>query len=39
VAEAVWKVPVLRLRAWRAPLDGRLRAGSVASLVASRPPL
>jgi dolichol-phosphate mannosyltransferase len=39
VAEAVWKVPVLRLRSWRAPLDARLRTGSVASLVASRPPL
>jgi dolichol-phosphate mannosyltransferase len=39
VAEAVWKVPALRLRAWRAPLDGRLRGGGVASLVASRPPL
>jgi dolichol-phosphate mannosyltransferase len=39
VAEAVWKVPVLRLRARRTPIDGRLRGGAVASLVASRPPL
>jgi len=39
VAEAVWKVPALRIRAWRAPLDERLRGGGVASLVASRPPL
>jgi dolichol-phosphate mannosyltransferase len=39
VAEAVWKVPALRLRARGEHLDGRLRSGSVASLVASRPPL
>jgi dolichol-phosphate mannosyltransferase len=39
VAEAVWKVPALRLRAGRAPLDERLRPGGVASLLASRPPL
>lgn len=34
VAEAVWKVPVLRLRSLRAPLDERLRPGGVASLRA-----
>jgi dolichol-phosphate mannosyltransferase len=39
VAEAVWKVPALRLRARGEPLDERLRAPGVASLVASRPPL
>jgi dolichol-phosphate mannosyltransferase len=39
VAEAVWKVPALRLRAWRAPLDEHLRTPGVASLVASRRPL
>jgi dolichol-phosphate mannosyltransferase len=39
VAEAVWKVPALRLRARRTPIDGRLRGGAVASLVTSRPPL
>jgi dolichol-phosphate mannosyltransferase len=39
VAEAVWKVPALRLRAVRGHLDGPLPSGGVASLVASRPPL
>jgi dolichol-phosphate mannosyltransferase len=39
VAEAVWKVPALRLRARGEPLDERLRTPGVASLVASRPPL
>jgi dolichol-phosphate mannosyltransferase len=39
VAEAVWKVPALRVRARGEHLDGRLRPGGVASLVASRPPL
>jgi dolichol-phosphate mannosyltransferase len=39
VAEAVWKVPALRLRAVRGRLDGPLPSGGVASLVASRPPL
>jgi dolichol-phosphate mannosyltransferase len=39
VAEAVWKVPALRLRSLRAPLDERLRPGGVSSLLASRPPL
>jgi hypothetical protein len=34
VAEAVWKVPLLRLRSLRAPLDERLRSGGVASLRA-----
>jgi dolichol-phosphate mannosyltransferase len=39
VAEAVWKVPALRLRGPRGAGDRELRPGSVASLVASRPPL
>ena len=39
VAEAVWKVPALRLRRARAPHDGQLQPGGVAPLVASRPPL
>jgi dolichol-phosphate mannosyltransferase len=39
VAEAVWKVPALRLRARGARLDESLRPQGVASLVASRPPL
>jgi len=34
VAEAVWKVPMLRLRSLRAPLDERLPSGGVASLRA-----
>jgi dolichol-phosphate mannosyltransferase len=34
VAEAIWKVPALRLRALRAPLDERLPSGGVASLRA-----
>jgi dolichol-phosphate mannosyltransferase len=34
VAEAVWKVPVLRVRSLRAPLDERLPSGGVASLRA-----
>jgi dolichol-phosphate mannosyltransferase len=34
VAEAVWKVPLLRLRSLRAPLDERLASGGVASLRA-----
>jgi dolichol-phosphate mannosyltransferase len=39
VAEAVWKVPALRLRARRALLDGSLPPQPVAPLVAGRPPL
>ncbi len=39
VAEAVWKVPALRLRGSRAAGDRDLLPGSVTSLVASRPPL
>jgi dolichol-phosphate mannosyltransferase len=39
VAEAVWKVPALRLRGSRAAGDRDLQPGSVTSLVASRPPL
>jgi dolichol-phosphate mannosyltransferase len=39
VAEAVWKVPALRLRRSHAPNDRELQPGGVASLVASRPPL
>ena len=39
VAEAVWKVPALRLRRSQAPNDRELQPGGVASLVASRPPL
>ncbi len=34
VAEAVWKVPALRLRSLRRPLDERLPSGGVASLRA-----
>jgi dolichol-phosphate mannosyltransferase len=34
VAEAVWKVPALRLRSLRRPLDERLAPGGVASLRA-----
>jgi dolichol-phosphate mannosyltransferase len=34
VAEAVWKVPALRLRSLRAPIDERLRSTGVASLRA-----
>jgi dolichol-phosphate mannosyltransferase len=34
VAEAVWKVPALRLRSLRAPLDDRLAPSGVASLGA-----
>ena len=39
VAEAVWKVPALRLRRSHAPHDGQLQPTGVTSLVASRPPL
>ena len=39
VSEAVWKVPVLRLRGARTAHDLELQPGGVASLVASRPPL
>jgi dolichol-phosphate mannosyltransferase len=39
VAEAVWKVPALRLRRSHAPNDRELQPGGVTSLVASRPPL
>ena len=38
VAEAVWKVPALRLRRSHAPNDRELQPG-VTSLAASRPPL
>jgi hypothetical protein len=39
VAEAVWKVPALRLRWAHAPHDAQLQPAGVAALVASRPPL
>jgi dolichol-phosphate mannosyltransferase len=39
VAEAVWKVPALRLRARRAPLDGPLAQPPPAALVTGPPPL
>jgi len=39
VAEAVWKVPALRVRGARAADDRELQPGGVTSLVASRPPL
>jgi len=39
VAEAVWKVPALRLRGSHVAHDRDLQPGGVGSLVASRPPL